>query len=111
MREPDGLALSSRNSYLNVQQRQQATVLYRSLRLAESLVDSGERDAAVILSRLRKLFSQTPLVKEDYLVLADPQTLAEVKRVDRPTLVAIAAHVGSTRLIDNETIGLGLAEK
>jgi pantoate--beta-alanine ligase len=105
VREPDGLALSSRNKYLNPEERRQATALFRCLRLADELVDSGERDTAKILAQMRALLATAPLVREDYLVLADPETLVEVQRIERPTLAAIAAFVGTTRLIDNATIG------
>lgn len=111
VREPDGLALSSRNSYLNADERRQATVLHRCIRQAEACVEAGEYDAAAILSRMREVLATTPLVKEDYLVLADPDTLGNVEFVDRPTLVAIAARVGTTRLIDNDTIGQSLVPR
>jgi pantoate--beta-alanine ligase len=109
VRETDGLAISSRNAYLNAEERRQATVLYQGLRLAGTLVEQGERDAGKILEAVRQLFAAVPLVKEDYFVLCDPLTLADVTSVAKPTLAAVAAFVGTTRLIDNETIGQHLA--
>ncbi|MEX0712516.1 MAG: pantoate--beta-alanine ligase [Pirellulales bacterium] len=104
VREPDGLALSSRNAYLDAGQRRQALVLGRSLRLAAELVAAGERRAENILERMRAMFAAEPQVRVDYLALVDPQTLADVERVDAPTLAAVAARVGSTRLIDNQLL-------
>ena len=105
VREPDGLALSSRNRYLSPTDRQQALVLSRSLRLAVELVDAGERDAATILTRMREVISTAPDVQLEYLVLVDPDTLAEVSAVSRPTVALLAARIGGTRLIDNEVLG------
>lgn len=104
VREPDGLALSSRNAYLDAGQRRQALVLGRSLRLAAELVAAGERRAEKLLERMRAMFAAEPQVRVDYLALVDPQTLADVERVDAPTLAAVAARVGSTRLIDNQLL-------
>jgi pantoate--beta-alanine ligase len=103
VREADGLAMSSRNRYLSADDRRRALALSQSLALAEKLVAGGERNAATILAALREKFAevQIPL---DYLVLTDPNTLADKQVVDGPTLLAIAARVGSTRLIDNVVI-------
>ncbi len=105
VRETDGLALSSRNRYLSTAEREQATVLFRSLRLAGELVDAGQRDATAIVQQMRALWACKPLVQEDYVVLVDPQTLIEVTKIESPTLAAVAARLGSTRLIDNTLIG------
>jgi pantoate--beta-alanine ligase len=105
VREPDGLALSSRNRYLRADEREQAPVLFRSLRLAAELIDGGQRDARVILDQMRALIASAPLVQLDYLVLADPDTLADVQVVEHPTVAAVAARLGATRLIDNDQIG------
>ena len=93
---------------MNPEQRRQATALVSGLRLAAELVDGGERNAGVVLGQMRELLASAPLVKEDYLVLADAETLVDVQRIDRPTLAAVAAFVGNTRLIDNMTIGESL---
>ncbi|HUY35881.1 MAG TPA: pantoate--beta-alanine ligase [Pirellulales bacterium] len=105
VREPDGLAMSSRNAYLTARQREQALLLNRSLRRAAELVAAGQRHAQVVLADVRSLFAAAPDVRLEYFVLADPETLQEVERIDRETLAAVAAWVGTTRLIDNLVIG------
>lgn len=105
VRESDGLALSSRNRYLSTDERRQATVLYRSLQLAGELVDAGERDAGVIVEQMRKLWGEQLLVAEDYIAVVDPDTLAPMERIEHPAVVAVAARLGTTRLIDNDVIG------
>jgi pantoate--beta-alanine ligase len=104
VREADGLAMSSRNAYLDADQRRQALVLHRALRRAAELVAAGQRDADAILAEVRKLLATVPEVRLEYFVLADPETLEPRARVDRTTLAAVAARVGNTRLIDNELI-------
>ena len=98
VREPDGLALSSRNKYLSPSEREAATVLYRSLKLAKDL---GTSDANDIRRRMRDLIDDEPLAKVDYVSVADAETLDELEVVDRPALVSVAVHIGETRLIDN----------
>ena len=98
VREPDGLALSSRNRYLSPAERPAATVLYRSLKLAEDL---GTSDANEVRRRMHGLIDDEPLSTADYVSVADAETLEELDVVDRPTLVSVAVHVGETRLIDN----------
>jgi pantoate--beta-alanine ligase len=105
VREPDGLAMSSRNAYLTAQQREEALVLHRSLRRAAELVAAGERDAKAVLDEAQKLFAAVPDVRIEYFTLVDPETLEDVERIDHKTLAAIAAVVGTTRLIDNLVIG------
>lgn len=105
MREADGLAMSSRNVYLSPAERRQSLVLSRSLRLADDLVQAGERSAAVILGRMRELFAAEPTVQMQYIALTHPDTLAEVNEVNGPTVALIAAKVGATRLIDNMILG------
>lgn len=104
IREPDGLALSSRNVYLSPAERQQALVLSRSLELASERIAAGEREAAVVLDQMRALFAAEPQVEIDYIALVDPETLAPVTRLDGPTLAVLAARVGKTRLIDNRLL-------
>lgn len=104
VREADGLALSSRNVYLNSTERRQALALSRSLRLAKDLAAGGERDAATILQRMHELFAAEPNIRLDYIALADPDTLADLTTIDTEAVALIAARVGATRLIDNETI-------
>ena len=98
IREADGLALSSRNRYLGQKEREAATVLYRSLQLAEDL---GTSDAREIRRRMHDLIDTGPLATADYVSVADAETLEELDVVDRPALVSVAVHVGETRLIDN----------
>ena len=101
VREPDGLAMSSRNAYLSPEQRRQALVLYRSLTRVQADFRTGERNAARLISAGREIFSAESSVRLDYLEIVDPETLDPVTEVDRPGLVAVAAFVGTTRLIDN----------
>lgn len=98
VREPDGLALSSRNQYLSPAERKAATVLYRSLKLAEGL---GTSDADEMRRRMRDLIADEPLANVDYVSVADAETLEELAVIDRPALVSIAVRIGQTRLIDN----------
>ncbi len=101
VREPDGLAMSSRNAYLDPEARQHALALWKSLRLAEELVQQGQRDAAAIRERMRELIQTAPDAHIDYIALADPETLAPVQQIEGQTLAALAVRIGGTRLIDN----------
>jgi pantoate--beta-alanine ligase len=101
VREPDGLALSSRNAYLAADNRRQALVLSRSLTLACELFSSGQRDAAVIKRHMSELFDEAPGVTIDYLALADAESLAELPTVTAHTVALVAARVAGVRLIDN----------
>ena len=105
VREPDGLALSSRNVYLSADERRRAVALSRSLRLAADMVRRGTRDSETILSAMRNVLAEAGGIAVDYLVLANPDTLQDVPRITGPTVAAIAARVGKTRLIDNEILG------
>jgi pantoate--beta-alanine ligase len=101
VREADGLAMSSRNLYLSGEQRQQARVLNRSLRNVKSAVDAGERDAGRLTEIGVKVVAAEPAARLDYFAIVDPDTLQPVDRVSSGTLVAVAAWLGATRLIDN----------
>lgn len=101
VREPDGLALSSRNAYLSPDERQQALVLSRAVRRVESLVRSGERTAETLLAAARASFAEEPAVRVDYIELVDWNTLDPVPAAAHGSLFAVAAYVGPTRLIDN----------
>ncbi len=105
VREPDGLAMSSRNKYLTPAQRPAALTLSRALALAEELVARGEREAESILVKIRDMIEAVPGTEIDYLELRHPETLVPVTRVDQPTLLALAVKVGRARLIDNRVIG------
>ena len=101
VRESDGLAMSSRNKYLDSKQRQAALVLSRSLERAAALLATGERDSSLIVSTVRDLISQEPLAEIDYVSLVDPLTMEALDRVESRALLALAVKFGKTRLIDN----------
>jgi pantoate--beta-alanine ligase len=101
VREADGLAMSSRNTFLNPEERKQATVLYQALALAQKLYAEGEKDAKAILKQMTALIEQQPLAKIDYVSIADAETLEELDRIKPPALVSLAVRFGKTRLIDN----------
>jgi pantoate--beta-alanine ligase len=101
VREPDGLAMSSRNAYLSPEERGRALVLQRSLRRAEAEFQSGQRIAAKLISAALEVLASEPHVALDYLEIVKPDTLGPVERITQTALLAIAARVGSTRLIDN----------
>ena len=101
VRESDGLAMSSRNAYLNRDERGRALVLRRSLEQAQQEFQAGERIAAKLISAAKEVFAREPQVVLDYFEIVDPDTLDPVERISQKTLVAVAAYVGSTRLIDN----------
>jgi len=101
VREPDGLALSSRNVYLSAEQRKQALVLHRALMRVQFMVDRGDRSAASLREHGIQVIAEEPGAKLDYFEIVDPDTLEPVGDVSRGALVAVAAWVGTTRLIDN----------
>jgi pantoate--beta-alanine ligase len=101
VREPDGLAISSRNAYLSPQERKSALVLYRSLVGVQRLFASGEHGSAKLISAAKQEFAGEPAVRLDYIEVVDPETLEPVAAVTKRVLVAVAAFVGQTRLIDN----------
>jgi pantoate--beta-alanine ligase len=104
VREADGLAMSSRNTFLNPEERKQAAVLYQALTLAQKLYAEGERDAKAILKQMTALIEQQPLAKIDYVSIADAETLDELERLKPPALVSLAVRFGKTRLIDNVVV-------
>lgn len=104
VREPDGLAMSSRNEYLSPEERKAALVLWRSLNLARSLVEAGERKADRIVSEMRRLIESEPLARIDYVEIVDSETLENVDVIEGEVLVALAVYIGTTRLIDNIVI-------
>ncbi len=101
VREADGLAMSSRNVYLSPAERKQGLVLHRALKAVEATYRDGERSAAALTMVAQNVFAAEPGVKPDYIEVLDPMTLLPVERVDGETLVAVAAKVGATRLLDN----------
>ena len=104
VRESDGLAMSSRNAYLNREERGRALVLRRSLEQVQREFQGGERIAAKLISAAKEVFAREPQVALDYFEIVDPDTLDPVERISQKTLVAVAAYVGSTRLIDNTVL-------
>lgn len=101
VREPDGLAMSSRNAYLSPDERRHALVLSRSLQRVQEEFRAGEVGAAKLVAAARENFAREPQVRLDYFEIVDPDTLDPVERITGTTLVAVAAYVGTTRLIDN----------
>ncbi len=101
VREPDGLAMSSRNAYLKPLERKSALVLYRSLMEIKNRFDHGERTAANLIAAGKQLLSKEAGVRPDYLEIVDPSTLEPMTSLTKPALIAAAAVVGTTRLIDN----------
>jgi pantoate--beta-alanine ligase len=105
VREQDGLAMSSRNAYLSSQQRKQALVLSQSLEQVRRLHQQGENSAEKLIAAGKQVMAEEPAVKLDYFEVVDPDTLKPVRDVAKGTLVAVAAYVGTTRLIDNLLLG------
>jgi pantoate--beta-alanine ligase len=101
VREADGLAMSSRNAYLSAEERKAAAVLYRALSQARERFAKGERVAAVLVGAAQGVIESQPIVQVQYIELRDAETLAQVDRIERPAVLAVAAFVGKTRLIDN----------
>jgi len=103
VREPDGLAMSSRNVYLSDEERREAPRLYKSLLEAKKLIDSGERDVQKIKDEIQRVLNH-PLLKIDYVEIVDEKTLIPVDRIEGDVIVAIAVFFGKARLIDNVII-------
>jgi pantoate--beta-alanine ligase len=104
VREKDGLAVSSRNSYLNKEERCAAAVLHKSLEKAKRLIKEGMRDPALIESKMKDLIKAEPLAQIDYVAVVDLETLRKVERIEKEILVVVAVKIGGTRLIDNMKI-------
>jgi pantoate--beta-alanine ligase len=101
IREKDGLAVSSRNTYLNPEQRDAATVLYKSLLKAKDLIRKGNRDVISLKKEMEKIIDSKNNTRVDYINFVDPQNLENVKNIEKPTRILMAVWVGNTRLIDN----------
>jgi pantoate--beta-alanine ligase len=104
-REPDGLAMSSRNSYLKPEERETALSLNRSLRLAKELYEKGERDSGIILTEVRKFITGYPCAEIDYAKICNTVTMDDTAHIQGETVLALAVRVGRTRLIDNHVFG------
>jgi pantoate--beta-alanine ligase len=101
IREGDGLALSSRNTYLNAEERRAALVLSKSLSEAQKMIEKGERDVESIIKKMKKIMNREPLAKIDYIEIADMDNLSPLTRIGKKALVALAVFIGKVRLIDN----------
>jgi len=104
VREPDGLAMSSRNAHLSPDERRRALVLHRALGDARERIQGGERVAQVVIDRMRAIVAEGQPAGIDYISVVDPDTLQPVAQIERPVLVALAVRIGQTRLIDNLTV-------
>jgi len=107
VRAADGLALSSRNAYLDPAHRRAAPVLYRALSAARMEHEKGERDASRLRAAMKAVLDAEPLASVDYVSVADPTTLAEADRVGAGALLSLAVRFGRTRLIDNVLLPVG----
>ncbi len=103
VREEDGLAISSRNTYLNTEERRSALILSKTIRLAQGLVQAGEKGAEVIIKAMRENIATEPLARVDYVEIVDANTIQRVDTIDGQVLVAISVYIRKTRLIDNFT--------
>ena len=101
IREDDGLAKSSRNTYLNADERVAALCLSKSLKLAKNMIEKGETDTAVVIKAAVDLINKEPLAKIDYVEIVDFNNLQSISKVQKPMLMALAVYIGKTRLIDN----------
>lgn len=104
VREPDGLAMSSRNVYLSAEERVAATVLYQSLQWAQAQVEAGERNAIRLREGVYQRIAAESLARIDYVEVVDAETLQPVERIEQPTLIAVAVFFGKARLIDNTVV-------
>lgn len=106
VREPDGLAMSSRNTYLNEEERKAATCLYRALKKAQELFEKGERDPKRLKEEITRIIESERLAKIDYVEVVDPENFLPVDKLTEGTLVALAVKIGPARLIDNTQLGI-----
>lgn len=101
VREADGLAKSSRNTYLSKEERQASTIINKSLKKAKALIKSGERDSKNVINFIKNEISKEPLAKIDYVSIVDNNTIKNIKTIEDGSLIAVAVFIGNTRLIDN----------
>jgi pantoate--beta-alanine ligase len=105
VREPDGLAMSSRNKYLNKEQRKSALSIFASLKLAQKLYSSGEKKSSVVINKVETLIKKAPYTAIDYIKICDTKTLKDTDKLKDQSVIALAVKVGNTRLIDNHVFG------
>jgi pantoate--beta-alanine ligase len=101
VRQPDGLAVSSRNQYLSEKQKKDATYVYKSLQKCREMIDTGITDSRKIITQMRKILQQATSIKIQYASIVDSETLEAIDHIDRQVLAAVAVRIGSARLIDN----------
>ncbi|MBI4653521.1 MAG: pantoate--beta-alanine ligase [Nitrospirae bacterium] len=101
VREADGLAMSSRNSYLSPTERKSASILYRALKHGEGLILQGKQDASYVKTEIEKILNSEPLISIEYIGIVKPQRLESVEIIDSPVVICLAVRIGTTRLIDN----------
>ena len=107
VRDPDGLAMSSRNAYLSAEERPEALLLHESLRRARSLIEDGERDAERLRTEMRNVLARGAALQVDYVDIVETTTLRALRTLHGRILLAVAAVIGSTRLIDNVVLEVG----
>jgi len=107
VREPEGLAVSSRNQYLSEQQKKDATAIHKSLRECRRMIDAGAVETGEIIAAMRKILQQVPSIKIEYISIVDAQTLESVEKVAGKVLAAVAVRIGPARLIDNILVDAG----
>jgi pantoate--beta-alanine ligase len=105
VRDPDGLAISSRNTYLKKEERESALSLIRSIKLAKELYDNGERETGKIIEAAQKFIEGHPCTKTDYVKICDAATLCDIEYIQGEAVLALAVEVGIARLIDNYVFG------
>jgi pantoate--beta-alanine ligase len=101
VREPDGLAMSSRNQYLTGQQKKDATIIYKSLQKCQEMIDAGIEDAQKIICEMQKILQQVPSIEIEYISIVNADTLQNLDQIAGKVLIAVAVKIGFTRLIDN----------
>ncbi len=101
VRQPDGLAISSRNQYLSQQQRKDAALIYKSLQKCREMVKAGITDTKPIITQMRKILEQAPSIKIEYTSIVDAETLQKIDHIEAQVLAAVAVQLGPARLIDN----------
>ena len=107
VREPSGLAVSSRNQYLTDQQKQDAASIYKSLQKCEEMIKAGNKDTGVIISEMKKVLDQVPLIEIEYVSIVDAKTLQSIDHITGKILTAVAVRIGPARLIDNILVDTG----
>ncbi len=104
VREKDGLAMSSRNKYLNPEEREQALCLFKAITIVKEMFDKGERNTSILLNEAKKIVLKEPLAKIDYLKIVDINTMQDIDIIEKDALFALAVKIGNTRLIDNQKL-------